>query len=67
MSCSHTHTASEGLAVHDVPLTPEGRLRLCNTNEDGWPVIADAETVRMPKNRLARSALGSVTGPAIGY
>jgi transposase InsO family protein len=33
----------------NAPLTPEGRLRLCNLIEDGWPVAAAAESMRISR------------------
>src|SRR5580658_4525608 len=33
----------------NAPLTPEGRLRLCNMIEDGWPVAAAAESMRISR------------------
>ena len=33
----------------NAPLTPEGRLRLCNMVEDGWPVAAAAESMRISR------------------
>ena len=33
----------------NTPLTPEGRLRLCNMIEDGWPVAAAAGSMRISR------------------
>ena len=33
----------------NAPLTPEGRLRLCNMIEDGWTVAAAAESMRISR------------------
>ena len=33
----------------NAPLTPEGRLRLCNLIEDGWSVAAAAESMRISR------------------
>ena len=33
----------------NAPLPPEGRLRLCNLIEDGWPVAAAAESMRISR------------------
>jgi len=49
-SCLDNHTATGRLTVHrNAPLTPEGRLRLCNMIEDGWPVAAAAESMRISR------------------
>ena len=33
----------------NAPLTPEGRLRLCDMIEDGWTVAAAAESMRISR------------------
>ena len=33
----------------NAPLTPEGRLRLCQLIEDGWTVAAAAESMRISR------------------
>src|SRR5271170_6208256 len=35
----------------NAPLTPEGRLRLCERIEGGWPVAHAAESMRISRDR----------------
>jgi transposase-like protein len=44
------HKAKEALVHRNAPLTPEGRLRLCQLiSEDGWTVSAAAESMRISR------------------
>jgi transposase InsO family protein len=45
------HNAKEAPVHRNAPLTPEGRLRLCQRIEAGWPVAHAAETMGISRDR----------------
>ena len=54
----------------NAPLTPEGRLRLCQMIEDGWTIASSAESMRISRQTahkwwrsLPRSGRGRARGP----
>lgn len=71
-----THLTAKEAQVHrNAPLTPEGRFRLCQMIEEGWPVATAAESMRISRQtahkwwrryqEAGRAGLGDVPGRGV--